>query len=199
MLPNEPWLEQYVPTGRLALDIGANVGVFSAHLVDRFTEVHAFEPHSEAAAAYRERFNGRARLETKAVGAECGTLTLQRFQESVHTSAVVYDDLHLNMFVRGDAADTFEVPMVSVDSLGLAPDFVKVDTEGFEYQVLLGAQETLRTVKPTVLIEIHSLKFGMQCARLLGRFGYEFEIVPHPSFDAGPNNYWIAGLPGGGQ
>lgn len=36
-----------------------------------------------------------------------------------------------------------------------APDFIKIDVEGFELSVLQGARETLSRVKPELFIEIH--------------------------------------------
>lgn len=39
------------------------------------------------------------------------------------------------------------------DSLGLKPDIVKIDVEGAEMMVLAGMCETLRTARPTLLIE----------------------------------------------
>jgi FkbM family methyltransferase len=50
-----------------------------------------------------------------------------------------------------------EVDVVTIDSYvdahGLTPNFLKIDVEGFEYDVLLGANQTLRQVR-AVMVEV---------------------------------------------
>ena len=41
-----------------------------------------------------------------------------------------------------------EVPVVSVDSLGYEPTYIKVDIEGMESAMLIGAEDTLRRCRP---------------------------------------------------
>lgn len=55
-------------------------------------------------------------------------------------------------------ANKLEVKKISVninilDSFKLHPEFIKIDVEGFEYQVLLGSQETIKNNRPILLIE----------------------------------------------
>jgi FkbM family methyltransferase len=60
----------------------------------------------------------------------------------------------LNSFIK--------VKTVTLDFLStyfnLAPDFVKIDVEGAEFQVLVGAKETVLKNKPKILVEMHSNK-----------------------------------------
>jgi FkbM family methyltransferase len=60
-------------------------------------------------------------------------------------------------FASVEGGDT--PPTTTIDAfvaqLGLRPTFVKVDVEGAEYFVLRGMQETLRTFRPTVMLEVH--------------------------------------------
>lgn len=41
----------------------------------------------------------------------------------------------------------------TLDSFNLEPDFIKIDVEGFEHQVLLGAEKTIHHCRPILLIE----------------------------------------------
>lgn len=48
---------------------------------------------------------------------------------------------------------TQSVKSVRLDSLELNPDFIKLDVEGFDYQVLLGLQATVARCRPLLLLE----------------------------------------------
>ena len=48
-----------------------------------------------------------------------------------------------------------DVSLISVDSLGLSPDFIKYDVEGAELEALLGTDETIRMSRPTLLVSLY--------------------------------------------
>jgi len=81
---------------------------------------------------------------------------------------------------RGDQVMT--VTMRSLDSLldqrQLAPpDVIKVDVEGAELNVLLGAEKTLRSYRPTIFLEAHSPNLSEDCASLLTGLGYRVTVL----------------------
>jgi len=45
------------------------------------------------------------------------------------------------------------IDVQTLDSFNLQPDFIKIDVEGFEYQVLLGSEQTINDHRPILLIE----------------------------------------------
>ena len=47
----------------------------------------------------------------------------------------------------------FTCVIKTLDSLELAPSFIKIDVEGFEHEVLRGGLDTLRRHEPTLLFE----------------------------------------------
>lgn len=68
-----------------------------------------------------------------------------------------------------------------VDDLLLDPYFIKIDVQGFEYDVLLGAQNTLIASRPILLIETpdsRELEFLLS-------LGYKPYVYRHSRFHAG--------------
>jgi FkbM family methyltransferase len=62
---------------------------------------------------------------------------------------------HIGQDVSYDAEDCVRTPMVTIDALKLERlDFVKLDVEGMELDVLRGARATLERCKPIVMAEV---------------------------------------------
>lgn len=69
------------------------------------------------------------------------------------------------------------VPMITVDSLGLSRcDLIKIDTEGFEDRVVLGAQATLEAHRPVLYIEVHDRDKLHRLALTLKPLGYSLTL-----------------------
>ncbi len=64
------------------------------------------------------------------------------------------------------------VEIVPFDSLGLRPDIVKIDVEGYERHVLEGMTETLKDAQPILLLESNAE--DRACMELLSPLGYRF-------------------------
>lgn len=105
-------------------------------------------------------------------------------------------------------AGKVRVPVTTLDAycreLDPAPTLVKIDVEGFECQVLDGAQKTLSRVRPYLLVEINPLRLaaagtsGKELIRRLLDLDYKLFHVDPRSADAGSRlsrPRW-AGLPG---
>ena len=56
-----------------------------------------------------------------------------------------------------------------IDDLGVDPDFVKLDLQGFEHAALLGMRETLERSRPVLLVEAPEAASH----ELLAEHGYE--------------------------
>jgi FkbM family methyltransferase len=143
---------------KVCIDVGANVGSYSARLL-RMTNamVYAFEPLSEPFSQltkFEQKFGGRFIAVNKGVGAKDETLTMHfnpkatehaSFSEEVKD--VPYVENRLSQDVEVITLDTFFLGNFDRDGL----DFLKIDTEGFEYEVLCGAQRTIATHKPKMI------------------------------------------------
>lgn len=56
------------------------------------------------------------------------------------------------------------------------PDYLKIDVEGFEMNVLCGASEILRNIKPKIIIETHSSELKKEVIQFLGEYAYKLAI-----------------------
>jgi FkbM family methyltransferase len=130
----------HVKQFRCAVDVGAHCGLWSMHLARRFNIVHAFEP----VAAHRECFmenvpHPNALLYAVALGDTYGRVAMQTAPSSSGDTTVVAGD---------------EVSMMRLDDYDIGNvDFIKLDCEGYELNVLKGARETLIRCRPCVIVE----------------------------------------------
>jgi FkbM family methyltransferase len=185
--PNEfAFLDQLLKPGMTFIDIGANEGLFSlfaARRVGPSGRVVSVEPSS------RERHQLKRNLQRNRIGgvtvvphalaSEAGTAPLQ-IAAKLHgghntLGSFTYDDVR--------AVSTEEVPVETLDtlvrrlSLGRI-DAIKIDVEGAELKVLRGGAETLRTLRPVLLIEANEGALAGQGAsaaaviKLLEELGY---------------------------
>lgn len=144
---------QYLREGMVAFDVGANLGEITL-LFSRFAgvpgRVHAFEPSPAAFELLSALCNTRARgnviLNQVAVGDSIGTIALHVYTGSHATLTTAAKRSDLN--VGGEdvrPAETIEVPQITLDDYCARNgvdriDLLKIDVEGLEYKVLLGAR-----------------------------------------------------------
>jgi len=144
-----------------ALDIGANVGAY-ALLIGQWVgsggAVFAFEPAPDAHDGLQRHIhlNALDAIVTPvraAAGAASSTSRLV-----VGTTA---GESRLVTLATDDAATTVDVPVTTIDDFcareHLTPDFIKIDVEGAELDVLRGARETIRRTRGrlSLFVEIH--------------------------------------------
>ena len=158
-LPIQTIFAQHLDTGDVFYDIGANVGFFSivaAKLVGDTGKVYAFEPGTENAKAIRHnaKLNNFDTIEVieKAVSNTSGEGQLLLAKYSGGHALATAD-------APPDLAGELTVDLVSIDDLIAqnriaSPNFVKVDVEGGELDVLKGMTQTIKTYKPTIIYEV---------------------------------------------
>ena len=134
----------YVKKRGIALDIGANVGLWSRSLCKNFNSVVAFEP----VAMFRECLMRNVvadNLQVKdfALGNTRTTATMIITEGNTgHT--------HIDPATLG----TGETEVYRLDDLDLdTVDYIKMDCEGYEYRILQGAEKTIQRCRPVVVVE----------------------------------------------
>jgi len=130
-------ISQFANPGDTVLDIGANIGAVSTHLISLGYVVEAYEPDSRCVAFLRRRFSkagsGRLTVHHEAVSNYNGTVRLNYGNITTESNSILEDR------TGADEAGGETVPVRSItdilDSTGYVP-LIKIDIEGAEYDVL---------------------------------------------------------------
>ncbi len=139
---------------RVCVDVGANVGDYSRKLL-KYTQaqVVSFEPLPAAFLRLQEQteeFRQRSILENRAVGEKNDRLVIH-YNPSALAHASLSEDVKKVPYVSNESK--VEVEVVSLDAyFGNGSfesiDFIKIDTEGFESEVIKGAKDIIRQYRP---------------------------------------------------
>jgi len=122
------------------LDIGAWVGTWSLAMNKFCGRVVAFEPDNVHYACLVKNVPDNVETHQLAIGSEKKMISLSN------------DDFTQSKRVIGEGS----IPMITIDSLELDDvDVIKIDVEGYEMEVLKGAEDTLQNVQ-YVMIELNN-------------------------------------------
>lgn len=155
------------------IDIGANHGTHSYFLERRGATVEAFEPQLECAKTLQFYNSPNITIHTTALSSETktGVLHVPRQHRDVVSGLASLD-------LTFDDAEEVEVRLETLDSYEFSNvSFIKIDVEGHEYEVLLGAEETIRKNRPYLMVEIEDRHLATRSIfdviDLIRSFGYE--------------------------
>jgi FkbM family methyltransferase len=172
----------------LCVDIGANQGDYSRMiLAETSAQVVAFEPLAAcqaALSALADDYSGRLTIVPQAVGAQPGVMSIH-YGDKTELASLCEEASAID-YVAAVNTRVAPVTVTTLDEyLGHVPqvDFVKIDTEGFEFEVLVGAQKLLEDRRPLFVqleMNLHQLYRG-HTLRSLGALlrGYApFQLLP---------------------
>lgn len=147
-------LRYYVKGSDHILEIGAYIGDNTAILRNLAEKVYSYEPNPIAFECLQYNFKDSQKVEcfNKGFGKEKGS-----------AKVILNDNVGASHLEPNG-----EIEIITIDSLGLRLyedrlDFIVMDCEGWEIDVLMGGVETIKKFKPTMLIEINQgtlAKFG---------------------------------------
>jgi len=138
------------PKGKLAVDIGAHVGIWTRRLANDFDKVIAFEPLQKHAECHKKNCEslenvtlnqialsdkkGTNIITTKDINSGMSTMLTPRWKKESYPQMVETRTL-----------DSYKLPKI---------DFIKIDVEGWEEHVLEGGMKTILKDRPIMYIEI---------------------------------------------
>lgn len=194
-------LRRLVPHARTILDIGMNIGMNTVEYSTFADEVHGFEPtpqtydmakraidlnrNQTATKNWFEKWDPNANMTCTGkmyayqvgIGAASGYLDILIKKDNAGQNHIDNIDVPTRtgkQRVRRVEPEKVNVPIKTIDEYGFdAVDIIKIDTEGYEYPVLLGAEKTIDTHRPIVQVEMddsHTQRFGTTCQNIVDWF-----------------------------
>ncbi len=138
--------------GQVLWDVGANVGLISALCAGGdfgFRRIEAFEPNPALLGSLRALLKDSScvRVHGIALG-DCETKAMLNLKRGDSTRSSLVDEGEESLEIMISAGDVL-IQAGQAES----PDIIKVDTEGFEPQVLAGLKETILEKMPCMIFE----------------------------------------------
>ncbi len=149
-------------TGDVVVDFGANFGDSSIWWAKRFgAKVIAFEPLPDV-------------FHELQANIQINKADVIAYNVALGNGNFIKGNKQGDMLVAGGQT---EIPTSRLDDYTFDRlDLLKIDVEGFEYDVLLGAKSTISRFKPKIILETHSIALRKLCHRFLTSLGYSLSI-----------------------
>jgi FkbM family methyltransferase len=128
----------------VAIDIGANVGLWTRDLCQFFQQVHAIEPVADFRDCLRKNVPAtNLKIHDCALGVENSMIDMIITPENTGHSHVDPASFGLG-----------KIQMKTLDSMDLpATDYIKIDCEGYEYNIIVGGENYIKSCRPVIVVE----------------------------------------------
>ena len=169
----EPDLTTIVMThlkpGQTFFDVGTHFGYYSmlaSRIVGNEGKVHGFEPTMGTYKIVDSNLSSKSNVTLNNVAAWSEETTLNFTDYGVQWSAFnsLYSAKLDNSIVETMSPTDYEVEAISIDKYveesGERPDFIKIDAENAEYDILTGMTNTLRDIRPIITLEVGDVNEG---------------------------------------
>ncbi len=185
-------MRQFIEPGDTVLDVGAFIGTHSrafSSFVGETGRVYSFEPQPDIFAILQDNAalapNRNIIPKQMALGAAEGVGELV-----IHDATNLGATAIMACASLGTPAPDSKnsVAIGTIDSLGIdAIRFIKVDAEGYEIEILMGAAKTIRRDQPAVAMEVNSIDKAYRIFDYAKNIGYRcFGYAP---LSYNPNNF----------
>lgn len=179
---------------KTVIDVGANKGQFAFFAATQWpqADLHCFEPQPGPRATIDRLLGARATLHACALGAAEGIADLHLASRADSSSLLPLGHAQKKFF-NMEEVGTLRVPVRRLDKVIATPRrpaLLKIDVQGFEYEVLEGAKDLLSQIDAVYaeasFIELYEgQRIANDVETLLRGDGYRLEGCYNQTFDAG--------------
>jgi FkbM family methyltransferase len=136
--------EKQIIKKRAVFQAGGHCGLYPLLLTEFFDMIFTCEPNSLSFHCLVNNCQGSNIVKMNvALGKQNGR---------VQSKVLHKDNTGMNIVL--ETTNDIYIPMITIDSLGLTDiDLIEIDLEGYEYNALLGAKNTIETNKPVIILE----------------------------------------------
>jgi len=142
------------------LDVGANIGNHSIQFSKKFDKILSFEPHKRIFEILSSNVKQFKNIECFNFGLGKKNCQINLFEDSQNfgaSSSTNNSETKSHSKIEIKKLDDFFSNMTQKISL------IKIDVEGMEYDVLLGAKNIIEKNKPIICFEQNKKEFGNNC------------------------------------
>ncbi|MCX7697934.1 MAG: FkbM family methyltransferase [Candidatus Goldbacteria bacterium] len=165
-------LSKMIKLGMVCYDIGAHVGYYSllfSRYVGKTGMVYAFEPLPRNLKYLNNHLTLNKLLNVKIIPYAVS------FKKGY--SKLLFENENQSFIARLDVNGNLKINTICIDELVknnliLSPNIIKIDVEGHELQVLMGAKQTLINFKPIIFVALDNMNTKKNIFDFLTNLGY---------------------------
>lgn len=158
-------ISKYLKKDMNVLDCGSNIGfypIYQRNIIGNNSKIFCFEPDDRNYELLKKNIDSFDKSQN--------TFTYKKglAENNEEKNIIITDESNLNTISTGNDEKFFskykvnelkKIECISIDSfiaqINTNIDFIRMDIEGYEVEVLRGMRNTLSKMKPRILIEIH--------------------------------------------
>lgn len=149
------------------IDIGAHVGTWSLPISDVAQRVYAYEPLHYATLEHNIQVHGATNIISRPV-----LLSKDRQEVEFYTRTDNSGDSGIGLASAKRQAQTMTTTTLDLQEHHGHIQGIKIDVQGHELEVLLGAEHTIREHTPVLCIEMQNHPHQPEIEQLLDSWGY---------------------------
>lgn len=177
---------KYLKPGMIFFDIGAHIGyetLLSSKIVGDEGKVFSFEPTPSTYNLLYKNTRKAENVITNNVAVWSKSAILNFFDYGPFDSGLnsFFKPRDSQKTLLSLRAESIKVPTISLDNYidlyNIKPDFIKIDAESAEYDILVGMEKKVMAFKPIIVLEIGDMPSEIgktrRCIKFLKNFGYK--------------------------